>query len=192
MINSLMLARLDIQFESAGHEASFPSLLPLLIFGIAAVGVLMGGSSGNQYFFRRRKTPSATDLGSQAFTRTAGPGKPDSQVRATSPLGAKSSRERRASLRRAGNPVPVLLSSPATPNAPSDGVVLDRSRHGLLVAVGRPMPVGTRLNVRAAHAPDELAWIPIEVRNCRQKDDRWLLGCKLKRELPWTELLLFG
>jgi len=100
-------------------------------------------------------------------------------------------RERRASVRRKGNPIGVIIlageSAPAEP-----GLVIDRSKGGLCVTMSQPVPVGTTLQLRACQAPEDTPWIPVLVRHCAAKGDRWHLGCQFTQELPWSVLLLFG
>jgi hypothetical protein len=71
-------------------------------------------------------------------------------------------------------------------------LVLDRSRGGLLLGVSHARRAGDLFWVRAVNAPAEMDWVPMQVRHCRERDGRWLWGCKFMRELPWCELLLFG
>ncbi len=101
-------------------------------------------------------------------------------------------REKRASLRRKGKPVRVLMADAETTQEPTTGWVLDRSRGGLYLVVSEPVAVGTMLSVRATHAPDTMPWVQVEIRRCHPKGNRWGLGCRFKRELAWGELLLFG
>jgi hypothetical protein len=100
-------------------------------------------------------------------------------------------RDRRLSVPRQGNPVKILISDESTAAA-KDGLVLDRSRGGLLISRPSPVAEGAVLKVRAVEAPEGSAWIQVQVRNCRPKGDRWLLGCAFTQELPWGVLLLFG
>ena len=99
---------------------------------------------------------------------------------------------RRASVRRDGVPVQVLLSSPTLRNGESGGYVLDRSTGGLRVAVTSAIPAGTVLNVRAGNAPDTVPWVTILVRSCRDTGPHFELGCEFERTPPWNILLLFG
>jgi hypothetical protein len=101
-------------------------------------------------------------------------------------------KSRRSGIRRSGNPVDVKLSDATATAEPKDAQVLDRSRGGLLLSVGHAIAAGTMLTVRANLAPDDTPWVQIEVRHCRAKRDRWVLGCAFKEELPWSVLLLFG
>jgi len=99
---------------------------------------------------------------------------------------------RRASVRRDGVPVQVLLTSPSLRNGQSGGYVLDRSTGGLRVAVPAAIPAGTVLNVRAGNAPDTVPWVTILVRSCRDTGPHFELGCEFERTPPWNILLLFG
>jgi hypothetical protein len=100
--------------------------------------------------------------------------------------------EKRVHTRRSGNPVPIWLADSPDGASKSDAVVLDRSRGGLLIGASQRLPVGAIRYVRTHNAPEDLEWIQIEVRHCRQRDGRWLLGSKFSKELPWSLVLLFG
>ena len=99
---------------------------------------------------------------------------------------------RRASVRRDGVPVQVLLTSPTLRTGQSGGYVLDRSTGGLRVAVTAAIPAGTVLNVRAGNAPDTVPWVTILVRSCRDTGPHYELGCEFEQTPPWNILLLFG
>lgn len=103
-----------------------------------------------------------------------------------------SASERRASLRRGGNPVAVLISDAETKLPPFQGWVLDRSMGGLCLSVDQAVPTGTVLSVRAANAPPNVSWVQVEVKNCRQEGSAWELGCQFLRTPTWGVLLLFG
>jgi hypothetical protein len=101
--------------------------------------------------------------------------------------------DRRATLRRGGNPIAVLISDAESKAQPSFGYVLDRSTGGLCLSVAAPIPEGTLLTVRTNHAPQTVPWVRVEVRNCRPVSDKeWELGCKFDKTPPWSVLLLFG
>jgi hypothetical protein len=105
---------------------------------------------------------------------------------------AQANREKRAAPRRDGNPMPVLVRpKPASPEA-SEGTVLNRSRGGLLLSLAEPAPLGAAFLLRTSNMPDDLAWIEVEARNVRPKEDGYLVGCAFKHELPWGLLLFFG
>src|SRR5260370_755777 len=93
-------------------------------------------------------------------------------------------KRRRSSLRRDGNPVGVVVSAALAAASQLDGLVTNRSRGGVLLSLAQPFAVGTYLNIRAAHAPDDAECIRTEVSPCKQRDERWLLGFTFKDELP--------
>ena len=99
---------------------------------------------------------------------------------------------RRASVRRDGVPVQIVLTSPTLRAGQSDGYVLDRSTGGLRVAVAAAIAAGTVLQVRAGNAPDTVPWVTILVRSCRDAGPHYELGCEFERTPPWNILLLFG
>jgi hypothetical protein len=106
--------------------------------------------------------------------------------------GSPHGRERRASLRRHGAPVEVLIAATEPGQEPTKGIVLDRSRGGLSISMSQPAATGSVLRVRVASLADEMACVDVEVRHCRRTGKHWLVGCKFVEELPWTVLLLFG
>jgi len=101
-------------------------------------------------------------------------------------------RNRRQWPRRRGNPVAVLIADVPDTAEPVPGVVIDRSRGGLCLASPQPVAMGAFLQVRASASPDDLPWIRVEVRHCRQRADRWLMGCKFEHRLSTKEMLPFG
>lgn len=100
--------------------------------------------------------------------------------------------DRRTTVRREGQPVPVLLSSAAMPGAPEAAFVIDRSRGGLKIVSAKPLPVGSPVQVRADNAPDNVPWVTVVVRSCRENGKRHELGCEFEKTPPWNVLLLFG
>lgn len=100
--------------------------------------------------------------------------------------------EKRASVRRKGNPVKILISDAEGQAKPHEGCVIDRSIGGLGMMVEEPVEVGTILSVRAVNAPASVPWVQIEVRNCRKGAEAWEIGCQFVRTPPWSVLLLFG
>jgi hypothetical protein len=100
--------------------------------------------------------------------------------------------EKRTALRRGGDPVPVQITANPDGSAPSEAMVLDRSRGGMLLAVSEETPRGAIRYVLPPHAPADLEWVGLEVRHCRFRDGKWLLGCKFTKELTWNVLLMFG
>jgi hypothetical protein len=105
---------------------------------------------------------------------------------------AAGKKERRASLRRHGNPVKVVVANPGSPEQPLEGLVLNRSKGGLQLSVNQSVAVGTVLGVRASEAAENLPWVQVRVKRCRQHDGTWILGCQFVESLPWSVLLLFG
>lgn len=113
-------------------------------------------------------------------------------VQVDDPFQRGSAGEKRASVRRKGNPVVVLVSDAEGQAKPYEACVMDRSIGGLGVVVDNPVDVGTILSIRTASAPASVPWVQIEVRNCRKTNESWELGCQFVRTPPWSVLLLFG
>jgi hypothetical protein len=152
-------------------------IAPAVGVGCALVAILLGRWLLGD---RRREAVRRPPM-----PRAHGPAAPD-------PFIHGSAGERRASLRRGGNPVAVLISDAETKMAPFQGWVLDRSMGGLCLSVDQEVSQGTVLSVRAANAPANVAWVQVEVKNCRQEGDAWELGCQFLRTPTWGVLLLFG
>lgn len=146
--------------------------------GLAASGVvfflgwlLFGGS-------RRARRPSS--LPSRA------------NQQAPDPFVQGDPRDRRAALRRGGNPVAILISDAEARAKPSPGWVIDRSTGGLCLSVSEAVVEGTILSVRTSNAPETIPWVQLEVKNCRAVGGEYELGCQFVRTPPWSVLLLFG
>jgi hypothetical protein len=100
--------------------------------------------------------------------------------------------DRRGSVRRAGSPVRVVLSSPIFVDRYEYGWVLNRSKGGLRLALATAVAPGTGVQIRAENAPDTIPWVTIVIRSCRDNGDYFELGCEFEKTLPWNVLLLFG
>ena len=126
-------------------------------------------------------------------TRTSA-AKPPAGVRSsqwTAPM--PSFADRRTSTRReGGNPVKVVLASPAFKSGTLIGYVMDRSTGGLRMVSATGMPVGGSVQVRAAHAPEETPWVTVIVRSCKPSGKGYEMGCEFDKTPPWNVLLLFG
>lgn len=103
-----------------------------------------------------------------------------------------SATERRQALRRVGNPVSVLVTNFEQTRPRFTGWVADRSTGGLCLSVPERVEPRTVLSVRTSNAPESVPWTQVEVRNCRQVEGGWELGCQFVRTPPWSVLLLFG
>ena len=100
--------------------------------------------------------------------------------------------ERRRSTRRSGVPTAIQVCDPKKPKRLVNGYVLDRSSGGVRLAMEKPFPTGSTMQVRPTNAPPELEWVNIIVRSCREVGDYFELGCQFQDELPWNILLMFG
>ncbi len=100
--------------------------------------------------------------------------------------------EKRTSLRRTGNPVPVVITDPTEPGEEFEGWVMDRSVGGLCVSSPRAFPVDSYLSIRAANAPDVIPSVRVRVRHHRRQNGRFAVGCQYTESYPWSVLLLFG
>jgi PilZ domain-containing protein len=190
---ALVLARVEVEFDGL-QNWNFPGTFVLLALLAAVAIIALANAASQKNLLQKVRVPQLSALptdaeavanGMAAASRAAKPTFHDPRTR-------KSGRDKRKWLRRDGSSVPILVTDVATAGPPLEGLVLDRSRGGLLIVLPQAARVGSLLNIRAAHAPDDLARIPIQVRHCRPKGDGWLVGCKFLSELPWGVLLLFG
>jgi hypothetical protein len=105
----------------------------------------------------------------------------------------RSAVERRQAVRRAGNPVAVLLTDHPLGSAPVSAWVVDRSRGGLGVQSPRSFAPEITLAVRAVHAPEQTRWTAVRVLDCVElAKGHWMLHCAFVETPPWNVLLLFG
>lgn len=100
--------------------------------------------------------------------------------------------ERRASVRRRGHTVSVLISNANADAEPFSGRVRNRSLGGLCLVVPRAVEVNGILSVRTVDAGAETPWVQVEVKWCRAREGSWELGCEFVRTPPYCQLLLFG
>jgi hypothetical protein len=199
----------DLEFTDLSFDASFLEsyLLALLAVGALAYGLNRFLNRGTEYNpdelrgrsrLRPEPPPPAPELAVPA-PATAEPAPPASP-RALWPTGlvrlppkeSTAKANRRVSDRRKGKPKKVYLADPATGATIGTCWVIDRSRSGLGLIVRHPLTLGAILQVKAVDAPDDVEWTPVEVRNCRPRGSKWMVGCRFTTPLPWSVLLLFG
>lgn len=108
------------------------------------------------------------------------------------PAPAAPKRERRASPRRKGNPVSVLLAPMQGSGQQIESWVVDRSQGGVCLLVDEAIALGTQLRILPTKARAGIRWVDIEITSCRQERNSWMLGCKFLQKLSWAELQLFG
>jgi len=100
--------------------------------------------------------------------------------------------ERRATIRRGGKIITVLISDADATAEPFTGRVRDRSIGGLRIESSRPVEINTILSVRTADDSGSTSWVQVEVKRCRPREGKWELGCQFVRTPPYSQLLLFG
>jgi hypothetical protein len=110
----------------------------------------------------------------------------------TAPVKGEAFHERRATPRRRGSLLPVLISNGNTKSAPFEGWVLDRSAEGIRLLVKNAVAEGSRLAVRPLKAPSGFPWLSIEVRNCSSDKGKVHLGCRFLEKPTIEELQQFG
>lgn len=106
-------------------------------------------------------------------------------------LTSEQANDRRRTARRFGNPTPIRVRT--SPGAePHEGIVVDRTSRGLCFASERRYEVGNALFVLAVAAMPDIPSVAVTVRNCRERDGYFLIGCQFDHSPPWAVLLLFG
>ena len=99
--------------------------------------------------------------------------------------------EKRSQLRRGGVTVPVVVCR-AVGGKPVAALVVDRSMKGLGLLMPVPFTRGTLLKVRPRDAHEKIPSVQVEVRNCRQKGNQWLVGCHFLHPPSVDVLMLLG
>lgn len=108
------------------------------------------------------------------------------------PFVSGSATEKRAVIRRKGNPVKVVIRLSDSPDEEVHGTVIDRSTGGLALCVPVEFLAETRIQVRPDLETLIVQWVELEVRSARQENREWLLGCKFVESPPWSLLVQFG
>lgn len=98
--------------------------------------------------------------------------------------------DKRAFGRLKGRQVKVIVADAAGLQKLTEGWVCDRSQAGLGLHVRQAFAVGTILSVRADNL-QQSSWVQIEVRNCRERADYWLIGCRFRKTPGWDARLQF-
>jgi hypothetical protein len=99
--------------------------------------------------------------------------------------------ERRAGVRRWGNPTEVHLRSLRW-TASMHGLVVNRSTGGLGIFVDKEVPHGTPMQVRAADAPAYVPAALVDVRHSLKVGKGFILGCRFSTDVPWNVRVWFG
>jgi hypothetical protein len=97
---------------------------------------------------------------------------------------------RREHDRRDGRPFRLQLLGPGD-RQPQTARVLDRSRGGLRLSVGAPLPAGALVRVRRAGAAGDDAWVSARVRWCSTAGGGHEVGCQFTDDSPLRVMLLF-
>jgi hypothetical protein len=106
---------------------------------------------------------------------------------------AEEERGRRQLNRRRHKLVQVLVTPPGAAGKPFRGYVMDRSAHGLGLALPDCVAEGDVLRVRAANAPADSPWVPVRVIHRTPLETQYThAGCRFVEPPPWNVLLLFG
>jgi hypothetical protein len=181
-----------VEWHSEGLEGwTGPGALVLLVFLITLVCIGIGYGAAHQHPAQARKNTLGSNSAGGLWNKSSQDG---ALLENTfiDPKSIKKKKDKRKWMRRGGNAIEIMISDVAATKTPTNAMVLNRSRGGLLISAPQAASQGTIWSVRTTNAPENLPWIHIRVRHCQQKDDRWLWGCAFTEELPWSVLLLFG
>jgi hypothetical protein len=97
--------------------------------------------------------------------------------------------ERRAVIRRAGNPTSVAITIDDDVLA---GWVVDRSQLGVGMLVDDALEKGTRVLIKPHAAPAHCPAVEGEIRHCQPEKGQYRVGCKFLSPLSWQHLRYFG
>jgi serine/threonine protein kinase len=100
--------------------------------------------------------------------------------------------ERRASPRRGGHLVPVLIADALADGEQLRGWVLDRSAGGLGLLVGEALEIGTIVRVRPDGPEAASRWVQVRVIYCNPERIRWRVGCQFVQKPAADVLCRFG
>ena len=75
---------------------------------------------------------------------------------------------------------------------PKRAWVKNRSAGGIGLSVTEHLSEGKHLSVRPTLVPEGVAWVVVEVKNCRPFMGRWMLGCRFINPPQDDLLALFG
>jgi hypothetical protein len=99
--------------------------------------------------------------------------------------------DRRTGRRRWGNPTEVHIVSTLSEER-LHGIVVNRSTGGLGIFADAEVPAGTLVTIRPVEAPPFVKSVFAEIRHCQPVGKGFVLGCKLRTEIPWKIRVWFG
>jgi hypothetical protein len=102
--------------------------------------------------------------------------------------------ERRRALRRHGPATPIRVATEVTNDIAKtfEGLVLDRATGGLCFATECELRVGSTAFICVDDDRPDREWVAVTVRNCRNQEEFFLIGCQFQESLPLTVVLQFG
>jgi PilZ domain len=103
-----------------------------------------------------------------------------------------SAAESRKSFRRIGNPVEVQIVDREKEGPPFTGYVINRSVGGVCIQIEKPLQPQNNLTIRPTNAPHIAPWVEVVVKNCRQGEIGYEIGCQFIKTPPWPILMMFG
>jgi hypothetical protein len=121
--------------------------------------------------------------------RSVSPGPIDSPV-PVDPFIMGSAGERRKSPRRKRSSVAVFVSRAEGRGLEIPASIVERSLTGVGIVAPMAFPRGTALKIRLQHG--NVQALQVQVRNCRQQEKQWFLGCQFTQTPPANVFMLLG
>ncbi|SRR6266852_1777389 len=184
----------EVTFDGDLSTCVWQGLLFLFLLGgvLFVLCYLVGGQTPVASRNSRPERFAASFESLKPVGSTDGPPTRESPAPSNRGQDSAAAKDKRRALRRGGNPVPVLVSDVPGQAQPIPGLVLNRSKGGLCLAVPEPVDVGRLLAVRTADFPEGLDSVQIRVRHCKRKAGSCHLGCQFVETYPWSVILIFG
>lgn len=100
--------------------------------------------------------------------------------------------EKRQDERRRGGNIAVLVADGEGKGQPWTGWVNDRSPHGLGYIAEKGELPGALLKVRPKDAGENIPWVKVVVRNCREQGHQFEIGCQFLEQPSMGVFWYFG
>jgi hypothetical protein len=188
MVMTMLLAGLNID---ASDSVITLGAMATAVFVLAAFAIRSGSFCSEDMRTLTRSQSPEVSFSNQPELRERAPKTAATRCPTTRESAANPA-ERRASLRRDGNPIPISIQIDLAEPVVIDGTVLDRSRGGLCVSVACEIPEGKAIRLRPAGGDAGEQWIEVQIKRSRKRKNSWELGCQFTHEHDWGTLLKFG
>jgi serine/threonine protein kinase len=152
-------------------------------------------SPGNDRLLARHATAPEEMLAAPTSPGTGAKTKPMPIIAAApaAPAVSKPTRkERRRTVRRAGNPVSVVVTNAEARSESLSGWVLNRSSGGLGLLVDETLALGTLVSVQPARSSLGQRALAVRIIYCIPERASWRIGCQFVQKPSYEEMRLFG